>query len=280
MERAGQGEESIERINPPPKGMWLPWLVIIVSGARVVDALSELWTTGHVEAWKLIGYVVVMLAVGWGYYEAYKEDRASERFLHWLIENGGRVRREGAVYEGVRMTPETRVHQYEFCLSALVVRLRSVSRFEVEHGGRALRTRVVYSLFTVVFGWWAFLGSFWTLTTLSTNLRGTRRGTVDDLLHQLAWRRGGPVLLPRPRPESPEPRTLWSTVRTPLAAVGIIAVPMLLWAFALWVVRDDAVVVDNSLDIPVRWEVTSERDQDFRNTVVPFGRVILMRRAK
>jgi hypothetical protein len=72
---------------------------------------------------------------------------------------------------------------FEYCISLLVVSLkRSSDVFFVRKQDSPVRQGLAYSLCSLVLGWWGIpWGPIWTISTVTTNLRGGRDVTAAVL---------------------------------------------------------------------------------------------------
>jgi Fe-S cluster assembly iron-binding protein IscA len=119
-----------------------------------------------------------------------------DRFLAWLAESLDDVERGVAVYENISITRETVVRQFHIAFSCVVFTSKIPSRILVAGRDAIVIEAVLYSLCSLVFGWWGFpWGPFFTIESVVGNILGGHRQTVGDLCNQLTGHRRNVVTL-------------------------------------------------------------------------------------
>lgn len=113
----------------------------------------------------------------------YRERRRDKTLTRFLIENlerleAGVVGPEGAIY-----TLDTVMVSYQAMFSAVVVSLKSESGLYL-HGRSHKLPKTLYTLFTVLFGWWAASWEVWVdnIGIIGKNLKDSNQVTVRQLL--------------------------------------------------------------------------------------------------
>ena len=110
----------------------------------------------------------------------------SNVFLSGLVENIREVEMGTATYEDTTISLETETTQFQACISALIVTTRNPSRYLIVGHHRIFVTGLVYSLVTLILGWWGIpWGPVYTIQTLWRNLRGGHRRTVGELVEEI-----------------------------------------------------------------------------------------------
>lgn len=104
-------------------------------------------------------------------------------FERWLIENQQRVLSEGADYKGLRVHAGTELTQFVLAASVILLSMKIPSRAYVVAQDRIRLVQVMYSLASLVCGWWGIpWGPVYTVQAVAKNLAGGHRLTVADLL--------------------------------------------------------------------------------------------------
>lgn len=151
----------------------------VLGGGFLVGAVLNLRTGDMAEAAACAAIGAVLLCA----FVVYQRDARHERdLLDWLELNAAAIRKGGADYDGFTVTMHTPVRQFGLCVSALVIAWRLPSRLLLE-GKDDVRLRgIVFSVATLLLGWWSLSGLVWTPAALVRNLRGGRAGTIGDYL--------------------------------------------------------------------------------------------------
>jgi hypothetical protein len=146
----------------------------------VAAGVSNVRTHEETEAVACFALGALLLAI---FAHKRGDDRDEKAFLAWLETNAAALRAGGgASYRDQWITAATPTRQLTLCASFLLVGFRLPSRVLVA-GVDPMGARVaVYTLGTLLLGWWSLHGLFWTPGALITNLRGGREGTVGTLL--------------------------------------------------------------------------------------------------
>ncbi len=127
--------------------------------------------------------VAIGLLAGAIFFQA--QEKQGMLFVRWLQEHAQEIQSGGCLYQGQLITSSTILAQYEVVLSFVVVTVRKRSTFHVVGSNQAPMACAMYTLYTLLFGWWGIPhGPLWTIPTLVRNLRGGIRRTVADLLRQ------------------------------------------------------------------------------------------------
>ncbi len=149
----------------------------IVFGAAGASNLSE---HKGPDAAVCFGLGALLLAI---FAHQWREQREEKEFAAWLAANAQAILSGGgAIYRDRTITASTPTRQLTLCVSFLVIGFRLPSRALID-GVDPMGARVaVYSLGTLLLGWWSIHGLFWTPGALFHNLRGGREGTIGALL--------------------------------------------------------------------------------------------------
>ncbi len=155
------------------------WAILVLGIVFVVSGVSNLQSHEEAEAAACFGLGALLLAI---FLHQRREQRTEAAFNIWLLANAAAIQAGGATYQDRLITAATPTRQLTLCVSFLVVGFRLPSRPLIAGvdpmGGRV----AVYTLGTLLLGWWSLHGLFWTPGALVTNLRGGRESTVGQLL--------------------------------------------------------------------------------------------------
>lgn len=113
----------------------------------------------------------------------FRERRRDKRLARFLVENVANLEQGATGPDGVTYTLDTVLVSYETRFSAVVVALKFTSGLYL-HGPSHRLPKLLYTLFTTVFGWWVFdLEVFIdNLAIIARNLRDSNQSTVAELL--------------------------------------------------------------------------------------------------
>ena len=130
--------------------------------------------------------IAISLALGGVYLFRRQQLSLNILFLAWLHENAFAVKSGGAVYDGILVTAETEITQYQIALSALLVSAKSPSRFYFVGHEPTLGIAVFATVVSLIFGWWGIpWGPVYTIQAASRNIRGGMRQRVRALLESI-----------------------------------------------------------------------------------------------
>ena len=103
-------------------------LVFVIAALFLGVALSNTFDHRREFAVAAGGYAVGgCLMATWWLMRGHARDQA--KFLNWLIENGDEIKAEKALYNGMLIVEQTEVTQFQLAISALVISLKTPSRF-------------------------------------------------------------------------------------------------------------------------------------------------------
>ncbi|MDQ0113912.1 ankyrin repeat domain-containing protein [Paenibacillus harenae] len=111
-----------------------------------------------------------------------KEARRTKRMRKWIMNNKEVIYNGGAEYEGELITPDTKLVFHELVIS-FGVTVTFPSRMVVEGSLNHMTFKIIYSLFTALFGWWSLpWGPSETIRTLRNNMNGGNATTPHDII--------------------------------------------------------------------------------------------------
>lgn len=151
--------------------LFLIFSIMSYSGGKYDNALI------HLEIAAFLGVISILL---------YKEEKKSNGFILWLINNVNSVKSGTAVYEGKQITTTTKVVRFQACLSFIFFTTRSPSRFFIKGQDSILLAGLAYTFVTLLLGWWGIpWGPIYTVQTIYRNLRGGQKQTIGDLMNNI-----------------------------------------------------------------------------------------------
>lgn len=116
-------------------------------------------------------------------YMGLRNSLKAEAFIQHLTENQETIKRHGWHYNGFLITTDTKLAQFHYTFSLILLTLRVPSRIYIVSQEPVWPTNVLYSFMNLLFGWWALpLGPFYTLAVLVKNIKGGDRVGVGELL--------------------------------------------------------------------------------------------------
>jgi Fe-S cluster assembly iron-binding protein IscA len=107
-------------------------------------------------------------------------------FCKWLVENRDAIKAGWAQFNGMAIVEQTEVTQFQLAISALVVSLKTSSRFYVVGEEETVLPCLAYTASSLIVGWWGFPhGPIYTIQAVSSNLGGGKRRIIRDLIDEL-----------------------------------------------------------------------------------------------
>lgn len=162
----------------PIPSRWVIWAVLVCGLAFLAGGVSNAAKGDPVESAAGLAIGGILVAVFW---LQRQEQKRAIAFFEWLAANAEAiVQRGGAQYGDRRVTGDTRTRELTLCVSFLIAGFRLPSRPIIEGAERLGGRAAVYTLGTLLLGWWSIHGLFWTPVALFSNLRGGRQVTVRD----------------------------------------------------------------------------------------------------
>ena len=123
-----------------------------------------------------------------------REQRVAAEFRSWLAANAAAIlQRGGAQCGDTWVTADTRTRQLTLCISMIVVGFKLPSRPLIEGHDTIGARAVLYSLLTMMLGWWSLHGLLWTPVAMVHNLRGGKEATLREHLIAFGLAPGAPA---------------------------------------------------------------------------------------
>lgn len=161
------------------------WIALICAILFAAGGIYNLVGPGpnYVEAAGGLGFAAALAGV---FLFSRREERRSEGFLTWLLQNADAIERGDAKYGGAPIRKTTRVTQYQAALSFLIVSLKLPSAYYIGEQDRFL-TAALYTFVSLLLGWWGIpWGPIYTVQAVYSNLTGGKRRTVGELMQELS----------------------------------------------------------------------------------------------
>ncbi|WBW97923.1 hypothetical protein [Oceanirhabdus sp. W0125-5] len=155
-------------------------LLLLVGGVLFIYSCFNLYSGIYNEG--LVGIAVSLIMI-LEYFYFLMEERKNDKFTKWLLENYYEIIEGNAEYNGIKIYSDTELKQYHACFSFITLTTKVSSRYFVKDHHFTPVRNLIYSLATLVFGWWSLpRGPIYTLECLFKNLFGGTKVTVNELL--------------------------------------------------------------------------------------------------
>ena len=120
------------------------------------------------------------------YFFFLKEENQSIEFLAWLHDHQDILKTGQALYDHKPISIGTEVTRFQACVSLIVVSSKCPSRFFIRGYDNIFGIGAIYSLVTLVLGWWGIpWGPVYTVQVLYHNIRGGLKTTVAQLIEEM-----------------------------------------------------------------------------------------------
>lgn len=134
-------------------------------------------TVTHLEIAAFLGIISILLQ---------KEEKKSNGFITWVINNVNSIKSGTAIYEGKPVTMTTEIVRFQACLSFIFFTTKSPSRFFIKGQDGIFPAGLAYTFVTFLLGWWGIpWGPIYTLETFYRNLRGGHKQVIGDLINEI-----------------------------------------------------------------------------------------------
>jgi predicted PurR-regulated permease PerM len=133
-----------------------------------------------------IGFIIGVVLAVFAFAMA-REEKETQEFLAFLVENEERLKAGTSVeYGGRAISSGTEVTQFYACVSFLILTTKIPSRFFIRGSHNTAGIGLIYSLVTLVFGWWGVpWGPIYTIQSLYKNMRGGEKRPISQLLTEI-----------------------------------------------------------------------------------------------
>ncbi len=160
-------------------------LVFVIAALFLAAAVSRSLGPQRDFATAAGGYAVgACLIATWWLMRGHARYQAN--FLNWLVENRDAIKAGRALYKGMFIVEQTEVTQFQLAISALVMSLKTPSRFYVVGEEETVLPSLAFTASSLIVGWWGLPhGPIYTIQAVSSNLRGGQRRRVGDLIDEL-----------------------------------------------------------------------------------------------
>lgn len=115
-----------------------------------------------------------------------REKRKRNEFIQWIITNREQVHSRGIMSDkGYVIDQSTELVQYVACISLVFLSIKIPSRYYIKGSLSSSFARLIYILFTFLFGWWGLPhGPINTISSIYKNIRGRNKVIVGDLISE------------------------------------------------------------------------------------------------
>jgi len=156
---------------------------IIVSGLFLIFAIVNLAQGVYYDA--VLGIGVSSILFGLFLFNRFQEKRI-ETFLIWLDQNKDELINDKfrpIMWNGVPVTHDSFVTQYQFCTSFFILSVRQPTAFILDQSSSKLSVNIISTIVTLIFGWWGFpWGPIYSVQTIFQNLRGGIKKSIEELI--------------------------------------------------------------------------------------------------
>lgn len=128
---------------------------------------------------------IIFTAILFGLYWHFKgEKKKAEEFTEWIIINKDQVNNYSLDYNGYPIDKETELVQYQACISFLLFTVKLSSRFYVKESLSSGLANVLYTLVTLLLGWWGLpWGPIYTIQVIIKNITGGKKVKVESMIN-------------------------------------------------------------------------------------------------
>ncbi|MGE5473896.1 MAG: hypothetical protein ACM3UU_06710 [Ignavibacteriales bacterium] len=156
------------------------YFFLIFSGLFIVGAISNLYNGEYKTIPECLFASLICFII---YYFLNQEKKKSVEFINWIIQNKNNIENGGTYLEFTEIKPETELIQFQICISFIFFSVKSPSRFLVKGYDKTLSRKIICTIISLLFGWWAIpWGPIYTIQTISNNLVGGKIIKVSELL--------------------------------------------------------------------------------------------------
>jgi Fe-S cluster assembly iron-binding protein IscA len=160
-------------------------LVFVIAAVFIAAAVSNSFGPDRNLANAAAGYAIgACLLATWWLMRGHAQYQAN--FCSWLVENRDAIRTGTARFNEMSIVEQTEVTQFQLAISALVISLKTPSRFYVVGEEETVLPSLAFTASSLIVGWWGFPhGPIYTIQAVSSNLGGGKRRVVGDLIDEL-----------------------------------------------------------------------------------------------
>jgi hypothetical protein len=166
---------------------WVVWIVLVAALAFLAGGVTDIVNHERNEAIAALSIGTFLLVI---FFHQRREQRAEAVFRAWLAANAAALPQAGAHYQALPSTTKhyqdrwvtaaTPTRQFTLVVSILIVSFKLPSRPLIEGADPIADRAVIYTLLTLLLGWWILHGLIWTPGALVANARGGRLSTLGE----------------------------------------------------------------------------------------------------
>lgn len=128
-------------------------------------------------------YIIVIIPVFMYLWSRKNRKFKSSMFENWIIDHKHEIESGHATYQGIAVSPETKLVRYHVAISFILVSIRHPSPdLYIEGSSTEKRIRFGYTLFSLLFGWWGIIGPIFTIQVLYWNATKKHQLTAKQLI--------------------------------------------------------------------------------------------------
>ncbi len=131
-------------------------------------------------AWVI--FVVAMIGV-FAFAQTQKKRRIE--FARALLLADEQVQTGSAEIDGLKISKDTYLCTYELCFSWIIGSYKFHSAYAVPGTPKAIITSILFSVLSLITGWWSIWGLFWTPMVIVSNLTNANRKQAISILEDL-----------------------------------------------------------------------------------------------
>lgn len=105
----------------------------------------------------------------------------------WIVEHREAIQSGGASYHGTQIDETVQVVSYQSVMSGCFFTFVTTSPHLLADSREAFKSLIARTAVSLLFGWWAPLGFWFTIGAVHRNLTGGKRRTVQSLLFEVEW---------------------------------------------------------------------------------------------
>lgn len=155
-------------------------LLILIISFLLCGVGYNLYNNEFIEAIVFSGVAILLILVMLLFR---REDKRQLALLGWLINEKANIYKGQVTEEGVAILPTTRLIQYDAVVSFAFLNYVHSSRLYIKNSRSSRIYGLLYSLITILFGWWSLpWGPILTIKILIFNLLGRSSISVHDII--------------------------------------------------------------------------------------------------
>lgn len=158
----------------------LRWIALVISILLIFfSGVALIYAQYTIFLGAIVGGIVLALL----FFKSKEQQERIDEFENWLVENKDKILSTGATYKGQPVSKDTILIRYLFVISIAILTFRIPSRFYIRDSESTGFVSFIYTLFTLLFGWWGIpWGPIYTVQAVIKNLSGGHQYRIATLL--------------------------------------------------------------------------------------------------